>query len=364
MGWRTCRAARRRSGFTLVELLVVIAIIGILVALLLPAVQSAREAARRTQCQNNLKQIGLALLNYHSNNSTFPPSSHWPNNGSGIRTTNNPALAENWVILVLPALEQQNLYNQFDRTKFITDPANAAPRSVLLDVMMCPSDSFNRKPFHGSGSGQTNRLGDNWARGNYAANAALGKMTDTGHGGLGGAESAALPRSVGWNDHRTRGVMGANSSVSIEKMKDGSSNTILAAEIRAGVVDFDPRGVWAMSGGCPSALWAHGFLGDANGPNAPMMEADDTLACDDIRSRVGGAAALQRMGMPCSSGSRANYQQAPRSLHSGGVYTVFADGHVKWITDHIELSSSTSYLSVWDRLNASSDGLPISAASY
>lgn len=351
---------RNARGFTLVELLVVIAIIGILVAMLLPAVQSAREAARKMQCQNNLKQIGLALLNYHETAKYFPPSSHWPNNGSGIGTLNNGNLAENWVILILPNLEQQNVYDKFDRKKPIPDAANAFPRSVQLDAMRCPSDPFGAKPFKGSANSGTTNLGDNWARGNYAANAALGFMTPSGHGQLGGAGSAALPTSKGWQDNRTRGVMGANASIGIAEMKDGSSNTLVVAEIRAGVTDFDVRGTWAMSGGCPSALWSHGYLGDANGPNSNQLNADDTLVCDAIRSAVGGDVALQKMGMPCSAGSRANYQQTVRSLHVGGVFAAFGDGHVSWISDYVETSTTETYRSVWERVNLSADGDPFS----
>ncbi len=105
-------STKPRRGFTLVELLVVIAIIGILVALLLPAVQSAREAARRMQCQNHLKQLGLALHNYHDTLGYFPPSSNWAAIAE-VNTKNNANLRANWVISILPYIEQQSLYNSF-----------------------------------------------------------------------------------------------------------------------------------------------------------------------------------------------------------------------------------------------------------
>ena len=347
-----------RRGFTLVELLVVITIIGILIALLLPAVQAAREAARRAQCQNNLKQIGLALQNYHSTFQIFPPSANWnPATAANIQTTNNPNLRENWVIMLLPFLEQQALHDAFDLSLPIPDPVNQPARGTKLSVMLCPSDGYNRRDFDGSQYSQ----GPGWARGNYAANATLGKMTLTGHSGI---EAAAFPESEGWKSSFVRGVMGANCSVSIEEIRDGTSNTILVGEIRAGVVSVDPRGVWAMSGGCPSALWAHGWIGDANGPNAPWEAADDTNGCSDTQAAVGGIQKLAKMGMPCAVGSRPNYQQAARSLHVGGVHVGLADGSVHFISNHIQLGTSSSNLGVWDRLNLSADGLPISAASY
>lgn len=113
---------RSRRGFTLVELLVVIAIIGVLVALLLPAVQAAREAARRSQCQNNLKQIALALLNYHDTHGHFPGGAPCRvSSASGCSLKPGP----NWVVSMLPYMEMQNLSDQFDLTVTLTHPQNA-----------------------------------------------------------------------------------------------------------------------------------------------------------------------------------------------------------------------------------------------
>ena len=185
------QTATRRRGFTLVELLVVITIISILIGLLLPAVQSAREAARRLQCTNNLKQLGLALLNFHTSYNIFPPSAVWKNNGkldlTYINQGNFAGLAENWVVIILPQLEQQNLRGSFDLTKPIPDAANANARGTQLSFMLCPTDdAYNRKAFSGSISTLTNKMGDNWARGNYAANASSGYMVLGGGVGQGG----------------------------------------------------------------------------------------------------------------------------------------------------------------------------------
>jgi prepilin-type N-terminal cleavage/methylation domain-containing protein len=362
----------RHHGFTLVELLVVITIISILIGLLLPAVQSAREAARRVQCSNNLKQLGLALQGYHTAFKIFPPSSVWktgayPNQKfdvSLIETPNNPNLFENWVILILPQMEQQNLRNQFDLTKSIAGTAsanNVAARATQLSFMLCPSDTFSRTPFSGTGSSSTNQLGENWARGNYGANAAMGKMT-INHAG---APFDAASLASGWTNRFIRGVMGANVSLRIDDIKDGASNTILVGELRAGLTSFDCRGIWAMSGGCPSALWGHGYYGDDNGPNASGVDlADDMLSCDDLWKVIGDGVKVAELGMSCSTGGKANWQQTARSMHISGVNVCLADGSVRFISDFVELGTSQTSLGVWDKLNLSNDGQPIDASKY
>jgi len=126
-------ATRKRSGFTLVELLVVITIIGILIALLLPAVQAAREAARRMQCTNNLKQMGLALHNYHTTWALFPPGIV----GKRSRDTSKRQLA--WSLFILPYLEQQAIYDQFDQNLAYDHADNDEATSHVIDAYICPS---------------------------------------------------------------------------------------------------------------------------------------------------------------------------------------------------------------------------------
>jgi prepilin-type N-terminal cleavage/methylation domain-containing protein len=362
---RSSRATHR--GFTLVELLVVITIIGILIALLLPAVQSAREAARRAQCQNNLKQLGLAVLNYESTFKVFPPASHWADlipgvtNSNDIDMQNQNNLRENWVIMVLPYMEQQPLYDSFDLRYPINDPVNQEERGVELATMMCPSDPYARKKYQGTQGDQTSNHGDNWARGNYGANGALGFQSDSAHCDWGCAASQS-----GWNNNKLRGVMGANASMSIGEIRDGTSNTIAILEIRAGILPFDCRGVWAMSGAGTSSCWAHGYIGDARGPNPVFLNADDSANCGQVSTAVGGEAEMVRKKMTCYEGtsSSPNRQAAARSAHVGGIFSTFCDGSVHWISDNIETSGSMSYPSAWDRLNLSNDGQPIPSGAF
>ena len=360
-------AARAGGAFTLVELLVVIAIIGILVAMLLPAVQAAREAARRSECKNNLKQLGLALLGYESNFGAFPPSGTWKA-GIDIDLPNNPNVGYSWVVLILPQIEQMNLYNSFDFAQPMTHANNAAARSNPLKAMHCPSDSYNDKPFDGTASSLTSQLGTNWGRGNYAANAALGYNTAdlASAGSECGLDMRAAAGAAGWSNRKLRGVMGANNSATMSDMRDGSSNTILLAEIRSGVTSVDSRGVWAMAGAGASALWGHGYCGDDAGPNnMKSLTGDNIPACTEVQSSVGGAQALADMGMSCDASNLAHTQATARSMHSGGVLVVLGDGSVHWISDSIEVRVNDVTLpSVWDKLMLSNDGEVLSADAF
>jgi prepilin-type N-terminal cleavage/methylation domain-containing protein/prepilin-type processing-associated H-X9-DG protein len=368
-----------RRGFTLIELLVVITIIGILIGLLLPAINAARNAARRLQCSNNIKQVGLALLNFHSAKGRFPPSSVWRNGTPGtswnidnkltnLDLTNNNKLAENWVILILPFMEYKDLYTQYNPKYPIPDANNAQLRATPIAIMKCPSDSYNEKPFMGKsgGSGLTSQMGDNWARGNYAANASLGYMGQGGTSGTG---------TTGWAGKFLGGVMAANASFRVSDIKDGAANTALLGEVRAGVTAFDTRGTWAMSGSS-TALWCHGYIQDDDGPNCPLPDADDMRACSDVESSLGGSGggskgekALIKLGMPCWYGNNPDTQQTARSMHPGGVNMCLCDGSVHFISDFIETAYSKGTnliqngsghppqcLGVWDKLNLSNDG--------
>jgi prepilin-type N-terminal cleavage/methylation domain-containing protein/prepilin-type processing-associated H-X9-DG protein len=149
-----------RRGFTLVELLVVIAIIGILIALLLPAVQAAREAARRMSCSNNLKQIGLAMHNHHEAKKALPPG--------GVNTGGNgTSCYTNWAIEILPYIEQQQLYNRYDQKVFNEHANNAAVVQSRVAGFECPSDTLNGIAELPASGPTGNR---NWMHGSYRAN--------------------------------------------------------------------------------------------------------------------------------------------------------------------------------------------------
>jgi prepilin-type N-terminal cleavage/methylation domain-containing protein/prepilin-type processing-associated H-X9-DG protein len=387
-----------RLGFTLVELLVVIAIIGILIAMLLPAVQAARESARMVQCSNNIRQLGLALLNFESTQKKFPYSAYWKsyNNNkavldlSNLNLFNNDKLGENWVIKILPQIENKSLLVTMDLTRPIsgdsTYPGNIAARAVPLTVMLCPSDAYNTTPFDASTDpmGSINLMGKKWARGNYAANASLGYMTCTNgsSGGTGTTQADAgagispkQPDGGAWGDRYRRGVMGANVSLGLKEIRDGTSKTLLLGEIRAGLTSYDTRGVWAMSGACSSALWGHGYMLDDNGPNCIDTNADDERTCNQVENAVGGPTQLLKLGMSCWNGNGSDFQQTARSTHRGGVNVCLCDGSVRFVSDFINTgvqpqSTNPSQdveracLGVWDKLNLSNDGETIESNQF
>jgi prepilin-type N-terminal cleavage/methylation domain-containing protein/prepilin-type processing-associated H-X9-DG protein len=346
----------RHRGFTLVELLVVIAIIGILIALLLPAVQAAREAARRAQCSNNLKQVGLGLHNYEAVINCFPPSVNFGSANPEVETVHYA----NWIILILPYIEQQPLYTQFNLNVPITDPVHRDARGRRIPTLLCPSDPYNGEAntFHSTAEG------DNWARGNYAANGSLGAYSTTWWAAAGWD----APR---WKSSWHRGVMGANASIGISGINDGTSNTIMVAEVRAGLTGDDRRGVWALSGPGSSSLWLHGS-DDCLGPNDCNQASDNIMGCDLIVNALGWPTLLREC-MGCCDGCTSSQGQA-RSKHPGGVQVCLADGSVRFLSDYIEKTQglwdldpavlNEGNFKVWQRLNASGDGLAIDGSKF
>jgi len=372
------------AGFTLVELLVVIAIIGILVALLLPAIQAAREAARRAQCQANIHNVALAVLNYESAKKKLPEGMTFDKvsmKGKSINDATTMRFGPNWIISILPFIEETATRDGFDPKVFqnfsvsVNDAgvgnANIKARGTIIPVLLCPSDPFNQIRFEG--------LGGNYARTNYAANAGRG-MT---HGPIPDPAAAPGPTTKdarmtgpdgpinnGWVDPCQRGVMGPNASVTIKRITDGTTKSIMVGEIRAGVTPYDSRGSWALGHAGTSLLAAYGAgqTRDDNGPNFPDYYGDDVYADD---CATGGGSFCNKSGanpitsnenMGCSGGftpgspSGSLDQQTLRSKHPGGVHAAMADGSVQFISDDIETSGCIGLCcTAWDYMIASAD---------
>jgi prepilin-type N-terminal cleavage/methylation domain-containing protein/prepilin-type processing-associated H-X9-DG protein len=329
------------AGFTLVELLVVIAVIGVLVALLLPAVQAAREAARRVSCSNNLKQIGLGLQNYHDARKQFPyacviPSVQWsnPNNLGELSAT--PNLGPNWVIAILPFIEGTNVLTLYNKKQYIDSVVNQSFVAANLPFMLCPSDPFASTAFNGSNVNN----GLTYARGCYAANATIKYdewrlsqswfMWPSPVGVFGSANTA-------WTDPQSRGVMQINVAASMKQIIDGTSKTIAVAEIRADNNAQAPRGVWALPYS-PSALYGHGAniqyrQGQEDvGPNYPGDALGNTG--DGVLNGTANQTELN-LNLSCRS-DWWSALQGPKSNHSGGLQTVFCDGSVHWMDNAIQ----------------------------
>jgi len=339
---------RSQRGFTLIELLVVIAIIAILMALLLPAVQQAREAARRTQCRNNMKQIGIALHNYHDVNRMFPP--FFVNDDAFgtnyMRIAESAPKRANWLVMLLPYLDQAPLYNEWD---FSASADSNPGRSVRVTTFICPTDTYTDTPCS-LGSGD-------WARGNYGMNTAAWSLSLLG--GPYWDEDARKP--VG-------GIGGVNFCVRIRDITDGTSNTIGVDELRAGVNDIDIRGCWAMPGigAAGTGAMTHG---DA-GPNANHVEGggDDIETCQ----AAGLWIPYPPDTMPFALRSMTCYQQAinvtnqatSRSLHPNGVNVLLCDGSVQFVSNNIDsywekahvLSTVKDQIGIWQALHTRAGG--------
>jgi prepilin-type N-terminal cleavage/methylation domain-containing protein len=238
----------RMRGFTLIELLVVIAIIAILIALLLPAVQQAREAARRTQCKNNMKQIGLAFYNYHDTHTVFPVNyamRGFPGGGTLPPNTNDgPAIANSgrsWLQFILPFVDQAPLYNQIDfggvdgtwPGLFQNNPNNQQIAQMALSVYLCPSDDGNNRGRLGDRSDYS-PAGTLWGVTNYKACAG----SNWGWGlAAWNPVTSTRGRHAGQTDglNRGNGILCSNQTAvngptSTRDVTDGTSNTFAAGE--------------------------------------------------------------------------------------------------------------------------------------
>jgi len=317
--------SRRRTGFTLVELLVVIAIIGILVAMLLPAVQAAREASRRVQCTNHLKQVGLALLNYHSSKQMLPIGQYGHNNLSG-GAAGNPGIAAQ--VMILPFLEQMGIFDNYDFNVGQNHANNAPVVGVEIPVYQCPTDDSRGRKF-----------GNQYSRSNVVVCFGSDTMATSAGGAL-------YIMSVDLTTDGAFQVGGGPHTESIRKLahiRDGASNTVLASEVLSGKVEdpanltWDTRGLWSWSG-MGSICYTH-----RNTPNSSVGDA--------MWANVGQDCA-DMPDMPCDPTHGVQHDEfhaAARSRHPGGVNAVFADGHVIFASNTIDLV-------IWQRLAAIADG--------
>lgn len=316
-----------KRGFTLIELLVVIAIIAILIALLLPAVQQAREAARRTQCKNNLKQIGLALHNYHDVYLTFPPA-RVRTRGTSVGAWNTSNIG--WAPRLLGQIEQNNIFAgiDWDLWKGNGGVNGASPdgaRRQKLPAFRCPSE-----PGRGAwawtapdGTEQVGNLPSNsYATTNYVA--CIGADTRL--------------RSEG---SRPRGVMSENSSTRFRDIKDGTSNTVAVSECIIGF-PFLRTNASGSPEACPTTGTAYATNGYRSRGSSwfygelPMASTFTTAMTPNSR--------LWDCG---SNTDRALF--AARSAHTGGVQATLADGSARFISENIDAT-------LWANLGDMADG--------
>lgn len=353
------------AGFTLIELLVVIAIIGVLVGLLLPAVQSAREAARRMSCQSNLHNLVLAAHNHESAHRKLPAGLQVAqagppkdvNNASLFRSTKDtgkPDIGPGWGVLLLPFIEQSGLYESVQIGNYLrsggSDQSWRQLGETSVPTYLCPSDAGNNLGFN-----YDNRV---WARGNYAANAGPAWYTWSVDGkNWNGSESddgSPAPtwyQGAPWAPAQTEGnaspVMSINYGASFRDIRDGLSSTIMFTEIRSGFTNEDLRGTWALGVGGASIVAANS-IGDSVGPNDRLPESDDIENCSSFWTPDLGP----RFHMGCSNGN--NWQAQARSQHPSGSQIALADGSVRTINESIDLQ-------VWFDLNSGADGAVIEA---
>lgn len=343
---------RQRFAFTLVELLVVIAIIGILVGLLLPAVQAAREAARRMQCSNNLKQLGLALLNYESSNRRFPSLGHRPLAASrstpGMGRLTGVSGLYSFRLSVLPFLEQTALYNNMvararpngpglpvpwrcSTPDEITWGINQKNWNIDLPAFICPSDSPPPDRTYGpSLSNYRGSVGDLYEWNDWI-----------------------MPEALG------RGVFQTNTYLSIASISDGTSSTIMMGEVAGGGGPSDLRGGVAMSNGTSQAALTPASclarLRTVNGRaqlSAPVRPIDEPLNASNWEGTV-YASGVTTMSPPngpaCTPAAASSWFLEAliplSSFHTGGAQVVLVDGSVHFLSNSIDVGNQSAFQS-------------------
>ena len=329
-------AGQRQLGFTLIELLVVISIISVLMSLILPAVQNAREAARRVQCQNKLKQIGIALANYESTARMLPPAMINPGrlDSFPFYSNGNKVLNTTGWALLLPHLDAVNLYDRYDFHQCSsqsawggmpvagTDTTNSEIAGMALPVLECPSDSDAGEVSSFAPSSTHIYSRTNARRTSYLF--ATGRFTDW---------------DVTWKETKNdirRGMFGNNSSARIRDLRDGASNTIAVGESHGGTSQkVSPHfGPWGMTG---SHTCCHG-----------RVVSDSSTSVDPIHFTD------KRWGPNASwNGGGGSYAWVFNSSHPGGAHFTMGDGSVRFIDEGIDYR-------LFCLLNYIQDGEPVS----
>jgi prepilin-type N-terminal cleavage/methylation domain-containing protein len=313
---------RHLPGFTLVELLVVIAIIGILVGLLLPAVQAAREAARRIQCSNNMKQMGLAFQNYESTHRTFPPgfisrvTGPWPGGGNNPVPEAGPGWS--FFAMILPQMEQPNLHSMIDFSLPITASNNQLARSTKVSAYQCPSDTWNQPV-------------SLWPTSLGISDLALASYI----GCLGGGNPANAPGySALYEELPFNGMFHRNTAIKVRDITDGTSNTIGIGE-RASM--FTPNG-WA--GVIPNAQTVFSPRIASSRRQTVGQTARPAITMATVHVRTGGPNA--------PTGSPGGFW----SPHTGGALFLLMDGSTQTISTNVDMT-------IFRALAGRDDGVPV-----
>jgi len=319
--------------FTLVELLVVIAIIGVLVALLLPAVQAAREAARRMSCGNNLKQIGLALHNYHDAFKSFPSGELFADGPDAVSTL-QLNMHTTWLVRILPFMEQTNLYDQIDHSLIPGDSGDNIPiRKMKIAAYRCPSDQGKTEDFFNRRYGPTNYVG--CLGSSLAIHGDGGNRTDTPLG------ARTFTAQVIQNNGQQKGVFSSNSHTRIADVTDGTSNTMIASETIVGA-DIIKNNEGTLStcivSGTEIIAKKRGF--------SWFKGQMHTWPYNTIKTPNPDRA-------DCAHGGNYQGNVAARSLHPAGVQVTLCDGSVRFVSDTINDD-------VWKNLGDKTDGNVVS----